>query len=139
MSEKINQGLSSLDNKIKNFVSISGRLSKKDYLVNIIIVLLITFLLILIFTFLQEAVMNEVDSSALLTIMIIFMLALLFIQMIKRLHDMNKSGLLCLISVVPLLFILLLIYTIFWPGTIGTNKYGKDTVQDVWQEIQPKD
>jgi uncharacterized membrane protein YhaH (DUF805 family) len=47
-----------------------------------------------------------------------------FALLIRRLHDLNKSGWFCLLSFVPFLNFLFHIYILFFPGTAGQNKYG---------------
>jgi len=43
---------------------------------------------------------------------------------VRRLHDINQSGLLTLLLFVPLANLILPLYLLFTPGTQGTNKYG---------------
>ena len=47
---------------------------------------------------------------------------------ILRLHDMNKSGWLMLLLLVPLVNFIFLLVLLFAPGTQGNNKYGTQTV-----------
>jgi len=44
--------------------------------------------------------------------------------MIKRLHDVNRSGWLLLLLLVPLINIILGLYMLFAPGTDGPNNFG---------------
>lgn len=46
------------------------------------------------------------------------------IPMVRRLHDMDKSGSLCLWSLIPLVNLGLGLYLLFGKGNVGTNKYG---------------
>ncbi len=43
---------------------------------------------------------------------------------VRRLHDVNQSGLLTLLIFVPFVNLLLFLYLLFAPGTQGANKYG---------------
>ncbi|HEV2403598.1 MAG TPA: DUF805 domain-containing protein [Candidatus Saccharimonadales bacterium] len=43
---------------------------------------------------------------------------------VRRLHDVNQSGLLTLLVFVPFVNLLLFLYLLFAPGTQGANKYG---------------
>lgn len=54
---------------------------------------------------------------------IMLLVTSLFI-MIKRLHDVNRSGWLLLLLLVPLINIILGLYMLFARGTDGDNKYG---------------
>jgi uncharacterized membrane protein YhaH (DUF805 family) len=49
-------------------------------------------------------------------------------QGVKRLHDMEKSGWMMLLALVPLANIYLGIILLFKKGTDGPNKYGEDPV-----------
>jgi len=55
---------------------------------------------------------------------LIFFIINYFSFLVRRLHDLNKNGLLCLLSFVPVLNLLLDIYLLFFPGTVGEKKYG---------------
>lgn len=43
---------------------------------------------------------------------------------IKRLHDLDKTGWLYLLAIVPIVNFFFAIYLIFFKGTVGDNKYG---------------
>ena len=43
---------------------------------------------------------------------------------IKRLHDLDKTGWLYLLGIIPIVNIFFAIYLIVWKGTDGNNKYG---------------
>ena len=47
-----------------------------------------------------------------------------FALLIKRLHDFDKTGLISLISVLPLFNLLLMIVLALVPGTPGPNRFG---------------
>jgi uncharacterized membrane protein YhaH (DUF805 family) len=55
------------------------------------------------------------------------LIAFSFIIMIQRLHDLNKSGWLSLLALVPLANLYLAILLIFFAGTPGRNDYGLPT------------
>ena len=50
--------------------------------------------------------------------------------MIRRLHDLNKSGWFALIAIIPLIGAIFSIYLFFAPGQVGWNRYGADPLQD---------
>lgn len=49
------------------------------------------------------------------------------IVMIQRLHDLNKSGWMSLLALIPLVNIYLIVLLIFFKGTPGRNDYGLQT------------
>ena len=57
----------------------------------------------------------------------IILLVFSVIVMIQRLHDLNKTGWMCLLSLVPLANLYLFVILIFFKGTPGRNNYGLPT------------
>ncbi|HTF97925.1 MAG TPA: DUF805 domain-containing protein [Cellvibrio sp.] len=57
----------------------------------------------------------------------IAMMVFSFILMIQRLHDLNKTGWMSLLSIIPLANIYLIVLLIFFKGTEGRNDYGLQT------------
>lgn len=49
------------------------------------------------------------------------------ILIIQRLHDLDKSGWLCLLSLIPIANLYLTVLVIFFPGTPGQNRFGLQT------------
>ena len=47
-------------------------------------------------------------------------------QGVKRLHDLDKSGWLLIIGLIPIVNIAFGLYMIFADGTVGPNRYGND-------------
>lgn len=69
----------------------------------------------------------DIGGIVTMIIMIVTYIMLLvtsFFIMIKRIHDVNRSGWLLLLLLVPLVNIILGLYMLFAPGTDGDNKYG---------------
>ena len=60
----------------------------------------------------------------LLVVVIIASILLTISITIRRVHDLNKSGWLCLLSLVPIVNVFFGLYIMFAPGTKGQNKYG---------------
>jgi len=47
----------------------------------------------------------------------------------RRLHDLNKSGWWLLLMLVPFVNVILELYILLMPGTVGRNDYGADPLQ----------
>ena len=63
--------------------------------------------------------------SEIIHVVIIVGMALLFCsQIIRRLNDVDLSGWLMLLAVVPIANLVLAFILLFWPGTAGENRYG---------------
>lgn len=99
--------------------SASGRMGRLRYLAHsmwVTMLIMAVAILLGVFTGIEE-------GSGLDLVLTIASLGALVIQIlfaIKRVHDMNWPGLAAVITVVPLVNFLLLL----WPGTKGPNKYG---------------
>ena len=113
-----------------NYANFSGRARRKEYwifsLVNIII---IVALYIIIGTSVDNYTgeMSGLGFAA-LAILFIFALGILIPSIavtVRRLHDIDKSGLWYLISFIPFGGIVIFIFTCL-DGTKGSNKFGED-------------
>lgn len=63
----------------------------------------------------------------LISVLILIPLNVISISLtVRRLHDINLNGWLCLIGLVPIVDLLWALYVIFKEGTIGPNNYGED-------------
>ncbi len=54
-----------------------------------------------------------------------------YMLIIRRLHDLNKTGWLCLLITIPGVNVFFSLYLLFVPGTIGANDYGADPIECV--------
>lgn len=79
-------------------------------------------------------IMHRSDSSALLIPMLVLiyipLLAAMFVMAKRRLNDLNHSGWLSLLLLIPLVNVVLALYLLFWPGTKGRNDYGPRPVKN---------
>jgi uncharacterized membrane protein YhaH (DUF805 family) len=76
---------------------------------------------------LSTAIPGEIGGALTMIFMIVAYIMLIvtsFFIMIKRLHDVNRSGWLLLLLLVPLINIILGLYMLFAPGTDGPNNFG---------------
>ena len=106
-----------------------GRLNRLAYLKYMLILALIgglsTFVMSCMATFFTGS--HEGPLINLITVMwglVAFAGNMMLI--IRRLHDLDKSGWFALITLVPLAGIIFSIYLLFVPGTVGYNRYGAD-------------
>lgn len=121
----------------QQYFSFNGRLNRKPYIIRSII----AGVIILVLSTIVDAIFEDelsYDEFGFLTsgpgtMESIMFIALYIITvvigaslMIRRLHDLNKTGWLCILSFIPIANIGIGIYTIFYKGTDGPNKYGED-------------
>lgn len=105
--------------------SFNGRIRRLEYGLSFIVSYIIS--LLLYGSSVVSLLSGEFGLGVLISI-IVFIAAIWFnlAQGVKRLHDLNKNGLLILICCIPIIGILFSLYMIFVPGTTGSNDYGED-------------
>ena len=94
-------------------VLIKGRMNRAKYFV---IMLVIGLPCVLMVEFLPEAYI----------VINIFAKLIVAYPVVKRLHDMDKSGYLYLLTWIPLVSLVIGLMLLFCKGTDGPNKYGED-------------
>ncbi len=102
-----------------NYANFNGRISRRQYWMFALYSVLISFALnivIMILPFL--AVLSLIYALALLVPS--------FSLIIRRLHDINLSGWFLLISIVPVLGALALLFLLCMPSDKGENKFGTE-------------
>lgn len=58
-------------------------------------------------------------------------------QDVKRLHDVDKSGWLIILLLIPIVNFILGLYMLFADGTVGPNRYGNDPKNRMPYSAQP--
>ena len=81
------------------------------------------YLMVLLFGFIYgEYFVKEIDLNTI--ILVIIMMMIQFYNSIGRLHDIDYNGWWILLSFVPGINILFILFLSFYPGFKGSNKYG---------------
>ena len=108
----------------KTFFSFEGRLNRKPYITYRIGMLLISGLF---------GSVVQASGSFFLGILGVILAIILFAGsisiIVKRLHDLDKSGLFALIMLIPLINFFFEIYLFCFKGTDGYNRFGEDLLQ----------
>ena len=114
------------------FLSFEGRINRLDYFLKSMSSCLVFFIIACIIDeFVDDYYMEAIDYLACFIGLIAFAL-LVWINSaisVRRLHDLDKDGLLVLLTFVPLLNGFFELYLLFAPGTVGDNRYGADPLQ----------
>lgn len=113
----------------KQIFSTEGRLNRKRYLIYMLILAVCGALAK--FTTSCMATLLTGDPNGGLVMAITGILAIIagtgnIMLIIRRLHDLDKSGYFVLLVFVPVIGIIFSIALFFIPGTVGYNKYGAD-------------
>jgi uncharacterized membrane protein YhaH (DUF805 family) len=122
---------------LRRYAQFSGRSRRKEYwmwfLFLIIVTVITTYLDILLGLGGSAAGTQEGMSVSFNVnfglITILFLLAVFLPNLavgVRRLHDLDKSGWMILIGLIPLFGALYLLFLFTQPGTVGPNRFGPD-------------
>lgn len=108
-----------INNKKNALFSVSGRISRKEYIIRIVLCL-------------GLLVLGKGLSAISAIFMVLFVMGYIgiFTFTIRRCHDIEKSGWYSLINFIPFANIGFWIYLMYQKGTIGDNPYGPDPLQE---------
>ena len=122
--------------------SYQGRFGRANFLAwNLLVGFLLIFLVIFLSFFIPISLHTLNSDSFLLGFFAInnFLTLIWFIPFfiftIKRLHDLNHSGWLSLINLVPLVNFFFWFYLILAAGSLTTNQYGPKRETPTWESI----
>lgn len=75
--------------------------------------------------------------TALLGLAVIYIIFFyfIFVLSIRRLHDLNQTGWLSLLFLVPLVNFIFGLYLVFAKGTAGPNTYGPQRITQGWEKV----
>ena len=113
---------------LKKYAVFSGRARRMEYWYFVLFNLIVAFVLALIDTLLGTT--TGVSSFGLLSG--IYGLAVLIptlAVLVRRLHDIDRTGWWILINLIPLVGTIVLLVFALTPGTPGSNQYGPDPKQ----------
>ena len=109
------------------FFSYRGRLNRKPFILRGLLLSVLSSVMSTIMTEMTEASSTVMHLLALLPLLLMVVLSVgTFMLIIRRWHDLGKSGWLSLLMLIPLLNFLVLIFLWVKKGTDGPNAYGDD-------------
>ncbi|WP_338847176.1 DUF805 domain-containing protein [Massilia sp. W12] len=110
--------------KVKIF-ALRGRIGRLRYYVYpVALTLLFAFPLGILFAIIGADPAKLESLSWLMVLLAIPFIGMYVVFCIRRLHDLDKTGWLCLLMLLPLVNLLFMLYLLFAPGTDGDNRYG---------------
>ncbi|MBS0308445.1 MAG: DUF805 domain-containing protein [Proteobacteria bacterium] len=110
--------------------AVNGRIGRLRYLAYSFGVMILLMLALGVLVGLAALVLGKGAAVAMGFLIYIPMIAVTFIMAKRRLNDLDQSGWLSLLSLVPLVNAIFGLYLIFAPGTKGSNSYGPPPVQN---------
>lgn len=114
---------------LQQIFTTEGRLNRAPYIKYSIILLIISFFAVFATSFI--AILLTGDASGILGNILAAAVSLpcyagSIMLSIRRLHDLNRTGWLALLMIIPVVNVLLSIYLVIFRGTVGYNDYGAD-------------
>lgn len=115
----------------KKYFTYHGRLNRWTYFCRSIVIGFFCLLTIGVMAGLAAAIGGAIGVILGILCIPIYIAVLVpaFMLQIRRWHDVNKTGWLCLATMIPYLGFLAAIYMLFAPGTKGPNQYGEDPLE----------
>ena len=110
---------------IKNYTNFSGRARRKEYWMFLLFNILIIISLSFISGIISEISGNE-TSLVIVGIYILFIIVPHLAVVVRRLHDINKSGGYWFVRFIPLIGPIWLLILLVEDSWDGTNKYGRN-------------
>jgi len=105
---------------IKQYTDFSGRARRTEYWM----FTLVNFLIAIGFVLLTQLVDPRLGILNLIYSLAVFIPSLAVV--VRRLHDVNKSGWMYLLMLLPIIGWIWILVLLFTEGTRGENKYGAD-------------
>ncbi len=126
----------------ENYSNFSGRASRSEYwyftLCNLLIIFSLVIIQVLCQTVFQDNIIGTVFGVLLALCTFAYYLGIIvptIAVVVRRLHDVNKSGWFYFIALIPLIGGIWLLVLLFTSGDEGENDYGYDPKQN-FEEIE---
>lgn len=138
------------NNQPDNPLSAAGRFGRLSYLAWIFASTFVFYIAVFVAAFafgVSGAMLGQPDTSsglfgglsiiAILGFAVVYIafLYFIFVFAIRRLHDLNQTGWLSLLFLVPLVNIIFGLYILFAKGTPGPNNYGPQRITQGWEKV----
>ena len=121
-------GVVAMFEALSKYFQISGRARRKEYWLFVLLVFLLSFVTLFIDMMLIGSGIASYEFASIITN--IFLIIPSITVLIRRLHDIERSGWWILLILIPFLgAIVLFIFTLL-RGTDGDNEYGEDPIDD---------
>ncbi|MFK5950732.1 MAG: DUF805 domain-containing protein [Methylococcales bacterium] len=130
-SPQTTAGINQLESYKPEIFSAKGRIGRLRYLAysmiyNFLIMFFLGILMAIMIPMLNNSDTGE--ASPMMTLVMVLMYLpvfyIFFIVARRRLHDLDRTGWLSLLMLVPLINVIFGLYLLFGAGSSGTNKYG---------------
>lgn len=114
------------------FLTAKGRLNRLRYFKRMLVLGIVEIISTTLISsaFFDASTYDLSTTGYILTAVVFIVIApMQYLLFIRRLHDLDKTGWLSLLMLVPVLNALLGLYLLFASGTVGHNQYGADPLE----------
>jgi len=109
---------------MREFFSFKGRLGRADFAVKSLLIAIPIVILV------KVALDRQGTGDPWIILVLLWLLIVVEIGLtIRRLHDFDTSGWVCLIGLLPFLSVIFWFFLVFKNGTVGANRYGENPKQ----------
>ena len=108
---------------IKNYFNFSGRARRSEYWVFLLFNVLIIIALFILSGLIRDATGSD-DYFAIVMVYMLFIIIPHLAVVVRRLHDINKSGLFWFVRIIPIVGPIWLLVLLVEDSSHGNNKYG---------------
>ena len=114
---------------LKKYAVFSGRARRKEYWLFVLLCLILGILAAIVD--IAADTWDPEEGMGTFTGLLILILILPSIGVtVRRLHDIDKSGWWCLVQIIPLVGPLVMILFACREGTVGSNRFGEDQINE---------
>ena len=116
-------------NIFQKIFTTEGRLNRGRFLKYYILITLMGATATFVTSCMATLLTGDPDGSVVMTVTVIWAVvatAGACMLMVRRLHDLDKNGALFLVSFIPVVGLIFLVYLFSAEGQVGWNKYGED-------------
>ena len=113
---------------ISELFTASGRIGRLKFFLSSIAILVVITILRIILVEVEHTATGKLLEPYFTAFLFIVCNGMIAVQVVKRLHDLNRSGWYFFLFLIPFFNIIMFLFLIFKPGTVGANDYGPGTM-----------
>ncbi|MCE2517435.1 MAG: DUF805 domain-containing protein [Alphaproteobacteria bacterium] len=113
---------------LSKYFQISGRARRKEYWLFVLLVLILSFVTLFIDSMLIGSGIASYEYASIIVNLLLIIPS--FTVLIRRLHDIERSGWWILLLLIPFLGVIVIFIFTLLRGTDGDNEYGEDPIDD---------
>ena len=113
---------------ISELFTASGRIGRLKFFLSFVVIVVGITILRIILVEVEHTATGKLLEPYFTAFLFVACNCMIAVQVVKRLHDLNRSGWYFFLFLVPFFNIIMLLFLIFKPGTAAANDYGIGTM-----------